>query len=76
MLEPQYRFLFAEIKTKVNLQQKDIANDLGFKPQTMSNWVSGRSYPRMVEAFELVKHLSKVLGREIKVDDLYKWIEK
>lgn len=75
-LIPQYRVLFAEVKTKTGKQQKDIASELGFKEQTLSSWVSGRSHPRMYEGFVLARYLTDLLGREIKVDDLYRWAEK
>lgn len=56
------REIFAEnLKFYINLRekkQKDLADDVGFPPSTVSNWVSGRKYPR-VDTIELI---AKALG--------------
>lgn len=56
------REIFAEnLKFYINLRgkkQKELADDVGFPPSTVSNWVSGRKYPR-VDTIELI---AKALG--------------
>lgn len=56
------RKIFSEnLKFYLNLRemkQKDLADEVGFPPATVSNWVNGRKYPR-VDTIELI---AKALG--------------
>jgi len=39
----------------------------GITENTLSNWCTGKTYPKVPELFKLAKLL------EVKVDDLYEW---
>jgi DNA-binding XRE family transcriptional regulator len=48
-----------------NKKQKDLAEELNVKPQTLSGWVRGANKPSLEQAFRIAKAL------DCKVDDLW-----
>jgi transcriptional regulator with XRE-family HTH domain len=59
------RCLIGELIEARGLKKGYIANQLDISRQQLSNWISSRSYPPILKAFQL----ADLLG--VKVDDLY-----
>jgi len=66
VLKPHIKVKLAELEKK----QVDVAGDLNIKQQRLSNWVRGRGYPDLNEAFRLAKYL------DCTVDDLWEYKEE
>lgn len=66
MLKPKIRVRLAEL----DIQQIDIYEKFGVSQNQFSNWVTGKSKPRLEEAFKLAKFL------DCKVDDLWEYKEE
>ena len=65
MLKSKIKIRLAELDKK----QSDIYEKLKVTPQQFSNWVQGKSAPRLEMAFKLAKELG------CKVDDLWEYKE-
>ncbi|WP_080845579.1 helix-turn-helix transcriptional regulator [Cytobacillus gottheilii] len=52
------------------VSQEELGKALGVDVQTVSNWVTGRSFPTLVRAHKIAKYLN------CKVDDLHTNIEE
>ena len=65
VLKPKIRVRLAEL----DLKQTDIFEVFGVTQKQFSNWVTGKSFPRLEEAFRLAEYLG------CKVDDLWEYIE-
>ena len=52
-----------------DIKQNELADKLGFKPQTLSSWITNTNTPTLNNAFKLAKELG------CKVDDLWEYTE-
>ena len=66
LLKPKIKVRLAEL----NKRQIDTSIEMEMTQKQFSNWVTGRSYPRLNEAFKLAKYLG------CKVDDLWEYEEE
>lgn len=66
MLKSKIRVRLAELE----LRQSDILDEFGVTQKQFSNWVTGKSAPRLELAFRLAKRLN------CKVDDLWELKEE
>lgn len=62
MLKSRIKIRLIELDNK---KQKDLAEELNVKPQTLSGWVRGSNKPSLEQAFRIAKAL------DCKVDDLW-----
>lgn len=65
MLKPKIRIKIAESDKK----QIEIAEKLGIKQQRLSNWVNGKGFPNLNEAFKLARYFN------CSVEDLWEYKE-
>jgi DNA-binding XRE family transcriptional regulator len=65
VLKPKIRLKLAEMEKR----QNEVSKSLGIKPQRLSNWVNGKAFPNLEEAFKLARYL------ECGVEELWEYKE-
>lgn len=65
MLKSKIKVLLVEN----DIKQNELADKLGFKPQTLSSWITNTNTPTLNNAFKLAKELG------CRVDDLWEYKE-